>query len=82
MVQVENFSQEYPVKGAMKFYFMHYLRVVIILFGMDLCKPAFSTYSVGKTRFSSVCFGFSCFYLFGFWFFLLCVLNSVSSQKT
>ena len=33
-------------------YFMHYSRVVIILFSTGLYKSAFSTYSFGKTRFS------------------------------
>ena len=34
---------------------MYYSSVVIILFGKGLYKPAFSTYSFGKTRFSSSC---------------------------
>ena len=42
-------------KGAMKLYFMYYSRVVIILFSTGLYKSAFSTYSFGKTRFSSFC---------------------------
>ena len=43
------------LKGATKLYFMHYVRVVIILFSTGLCKSALSTYSFGKTRFSSFC---------------------------
>ena len=43
------------VKGATKLYFMYYLCVIIILFSMGLYKSAFSTYSFGKTRFSSFC---------------------------
>ena len=42
-----------PLKGATKLHFMHYSRVVIILFSAGLCKSAFCTYSFGKTRFSS-----------------------------
>ena len=47
------------------------MRVVIILLGMDLCKSAFSTYSFGKTRFSSLCvlvFHVSISLVFGFFF--------------
>ena len=44
-----------PFKGATKLYFIHYLHVVIILFSTGLCKSALSTYSFGKTRFSSFC---------------------------
>ena len=40
------------VKGAMKLYFMHYSRVVIIVLSTGLYKFAFSTYSSGKTRFT------------------------------
>ena len=38
-------------KGTPKFYFTHYLCVVIILFNTGLCKSAFSTYSFGKLDF-------------------------------
>ena len=47
------------IKGALKLYFMYYLRVVSVLFSTGLYKCAFSTYSFGKTRFSS----FVCLYL-------------------
>ena len=43
----------YVIKGATKLYFMHYLRVVIILLSKGFYKSAFSAYSLGKTRFSS-----------------------------
>ena len=41
--------------GATKLYFIFYSRVVIILPSTGLYKSAFSTYSFGKTRFSSFC---------------------------
>ena len=67
----------------MIFYFMHYLRVVIIFFSMGLCKSALSGYSLGKIRFLSffVLFFFVFLYL---WFlvFSFSVLCFESSQKT
>ena len=45
----------YRIKGAANLHFVCYLRVVIILFSADLDKSVFSTYSFGKTRFSSFC---------------------------
>ena len=41
--------------GATKLYFMHYLRVVIILISTGLYKSIFSTYFFGKTRFLYSC---------------------------
>ena len=38
-----------------KFYFMYYIRVVIILLSTGLYKSAFLTYDFGKTSFSSFC---------------------------
>ena len=38
-------------KGATKFYFTHYLHMVIILFNTGLYKSAFSTFSFGKLAF-------------------------------
>ena len=46
---------QFKLKGATKFYFMYYSRVVIILFSTGLYKSAFSTCSFGKTSFSSFC---------------------------
>ena len=43
------------LKGATKLYCKHYSRVVIILLSTGLHKTTFSTYSVGKTMFSSFC---------------------------
>ena len=43
------------IQRATKLYFMYYLLVVIILFCTGLYKSAFSSYSFGKTRFSSFC---------------------------
>ena len=57
------------VNGATKLYFIHYLRVVIILFSTGLYKSTFSTYSFGKTRFLSFCvlvFGVSVSLAFSF----------------
>ena len=51
------------VKGARKFYFMHYSCMVIILLITDLYKSTFSTYSFKKLVF---CFSVFCI------FFLLC----------
>ena len=62
-------AEFYFIKGATKLYFMHYLRVVIILFSMGLYKSAFSTYCFDKTRFSSFCvlvFHVFAFHFFGF----------------
>ena len=53
VIPLREFKGEF--KGAMKLYFMYYSRVVIILFSTGLYKSAFSTYSFGKTRFSSFC---------------------------
>ena len=50
----ESFSNTF-FKGATKLHFTDYSRVVIILFSTGLYKSAFSTYSFGKTRFSSFC---------------------------
>ena len=43
-------------KGATKFYFMCYSRVVSVLFSTGLYKSAFSTYSFVKARFPSLVF--------------------------
>ena len=73
-------------KGAIKLYFMHCLRVVIILVSTGLYKSAFSTYFFfWKTRFSSFCvLVFHVSKIFGFYlfFFVLCfefnvILNNV-----
>ena len=32
------------IKGPARLYFIHYFRVVIVLFNIDFYKPAFSTY--------------------------------------
>ena len=53
-------------KGATKLYFVHYLRVVMILFSTDLCKSVYSTCYFIKPGFVSLCFDFSCFYISGF----------------
>ena len=64
------------IKGATKFYFVYYSRFVIILFSMGLYNSAFSTYSFGKTRFSSFCVLALCVSVSGFQFsVLLHVLN-------
>ena len=48
-------------------YFMYYSCVFIILFSPCLNKSVHSTYSFGKTSFSSfLCLSFSCFCTFGF----------------
>ena len=57
-------------KGATKFHFTHYLRVVIILFRTGLYKSALSTSSFGKTRFLSFCFFVFCVSVFCFLVFL------------
>ena len=44
------------LKRTTKLYFMYYSRLVSILFSKDLYMSAFSTYSFGKTRFSSFVF--------------------------
>ena len=66
-------------------YFMHYSLVVTILFSTSLYRSAFSTYSSDKTWFTSFCvliFHVSIIFVFPFYFFLLYVLNPMSSQKT
>ena len=67
------------IKGATKLYFMNYSRVVIILFGTG----TFSTYSFGKTRFSSFyilvfCVSVSLCFCFCIFVVLQYVLNSMS----
>ena len=57
------------VKGATKFYFMHYSCMVIILLITDLYKSTFSTYSFKKLVF---CFSVFCI------FFLLCCELEIS----
>ena len=44
---------DFVIKGATKLHFMYHSRVVIVLFSARLYKSAFSTYSFGKTSFSS-----------------------------
>ena len=62
-----NIIEKIFLKGTMIFYFMHYLRVVIIFFSMGLCKSALSGYSLGKIRFLSFfVLLFLCFCIFGF----------------
>ena len=69
-------------------YFIHYSRVIIILFRAGLYKSAFSTYSFVKSRFAS-------FFVLAFHVFISLVfisisyfvsislfLNSMPSQKT
>ena len=58
---------------------MHYSRVVIVLFSTEWYDSTFSTYSFGKTRFSSSCV--LVFLYFQFLVFLFYVLNSRSSPK-
>ena len=77
----------YKLKGATELNFMHEPRVVIILFSTGFYKSAFSSYSFGKTRFSSfsvLAFRFIfVFRIFGFQVLvLLFVLNWLSPQKT
>ena len=70
------------VKGATKLYFMHYSCVVIILFSASLCKSAFSTDSIGKTRFSFFCFLVFHVSISLVFIFLFYVLNSMPFQNT
>ena len=60
-------------RGATKFYFMYYSRVVSILFSASLYKSAFSAYSFRKARFSS--FVFLCLWLLSFSFVLCFEVN-------
>ena len=59
-------------KGAKKLYFMHYSGVVITLFNKNLCKSAFSTYSLKNPA----------FHLLVFIFFVCSILNLISSSQT
>ena len=54
------------LKGATKFYFMYYLRVVSILFSTGLYNSAFSTYYFGKTKFLSFMFLYLWLLIFSF----------------
>ena len=52
------------LKEATKFYFMHYLCVVIILFNTDLYKPAFPTYPFENLVFRLSVFSIFCLFYF------------------
>ena len=59
-------NNQKELKGDTKLYFMYYSRVVSILFSTGLHKSVFSSYSFGKTRFSSFVFLYLWFLIFSF----------------
>ena len=76
-----SFNEHINFKGARKLCFMHYSRMVIILFSTGLCKSAFSICSFSKTRFSSFQVSVCVCLVFSFQFFYSLILFTLYKRS-